>query len=132
MKFNKQLLLFLGIMFLGISAYTLIPNFERENFNPEIIEDISSGTITTTTLEEINANSIPEVTVPIEIEETFETPIYDSLLINNNSKRIDDLFTAYLIIGSDERSYITSASRGQVEGSRADVIRIIILRFKLF
>ncbi len=127
MKFNKQLLLFLGIMFLGISAYTLIPNFERENFNPDIIEDISSGTITTTTLEEINANSIPEVTVPIEIEETFETPIYDSLLINNNSKRIDDLFTAYLIIGSDERSYITSASRGQVEGSRADVIIIIIL-----
>jgi len=127
MKFNKQLLLFLGILFVGISAYTLIPNFEREDFNPDIIEDISSGTITTTTLEEVNENSIPEVTVPIELEETFETSIYDSLLINNNSKRIDDLFTSYLIIGSDERSSMTSASRGQVEGSRADVILIIII-----
>jgi LCP family protein required for cell wall assembly len=65
--------------------------------------------------------------VPIEDGETFETSIYDSLLINNNSKRIDDLFTSYLIIGSDERSSISAASRGQVEGNRADVIIIIMV-----
>ena len=127
MKFNKQHILLLGIVFVGITAYTIIPNFEREDFDPDIIEDISSGTITTTTLEETIENSIPEVTVPVESEETFETSIYDSLLINNESKRIDDLFTSYLIIGSDERSNSTSLSRGQVEGSRADVILIVIV-----
>jgi LCP family protein required for cell wall assembly len=128
MKFNKQLLLLLGIVIIGITAYTVIPNFEREEFNPDIIEDISSGTIsTTTTLSEINDTSTQETTVPIEDGETFETSIYDSLLINNNSKRIDDLFTSYLIIGSDERSSISAASRGQVEGNRADVIIIIMV-----
>ena len=49
------------------------------------------------------------------------------MLINNNSKRIDELFTSYLIIGSDERSPNSSESRGSVDGSRADVILIVIV-----
>ena len=49
------------------------------------------------------------------------------MLINNNSKRIDELFTSYLIIGSDERSPNSSESRGFVDGSRADVILIVIV-----
>jgi LCP family protein required for cell wall assembly len=48
-------------------------------------------------------------------------------LVNNTSKRIDEFFTAYLIIGSDERTTMSSASRGNVEGSRADVILIVII-----
>ena len=54
--------------------------------------------------------------------------IYDTLLINNQTKRIDDIFETYLIIGSDERSQAhSSASRGFATGSRADVIMIVII-----
>ena len=59
-------------------------------------------------------------------EEIFETSIYDTLLINNETKRIDDIFSSYLIIGSDERSQAHHASRGTASGSRADVIMIVI------
>ena len=49
MKLNKQLI-FLGfIVTISIVAYNLIPNIEREQFNPDLVEEISSGTITTTT-----------------------------------------------------------------------------------
>ena len=126
MKLNKQTLLVIGIFIIGITGYTLIPNFEREEFNTDIVEDISSGTITTT-VPKTNQDSSPEVTLPIENEEIFEPSVYDNLLINNTSKRIDELFTAYLIIGSDERSTSTSISRGSAEGNRADVIIIIIV-----
>ena len=51
MKINKQLIIFLFILAIGAIAYSIIPSFEREEFNPEIVEDISSGNITTTTLE---------------------------------------------------------------------------------
>ena len=127
MKLKKQTYLLLAIVVIGLIAYSLIPNFEREEFNSEVIEDISSGNITTTTSE----LSVEESdTKPIDTkddEEIFETSIYDSLLINNNTRRIDELFTSYLIIGSDERSANSSESRGTVDGSRADVILIITI-----
>ena len=51
MKINKQVI-FLGfILIISFVAYNLIPNFEREQFNPNLVEEISSGTITTTTIE---------------------------------------------------------------------------------
>ena len=62
-----------------------------------------------------------------EEEEIFQPNLYDSLLINNQTKRIDKNFTSYLIIGSDERSSNSSASRGNVKGSRADVIMIVMV-----
>ena len=93
MKINKQMLLFLGIVLIGIGAYSLIPNFEREEFNPDIIEDISSGTITTTTttVKESDQDTFPELEVIAESNEIFETSVYDSLLINNSSKRIEQI-----------------------------------------
>ena len=127
MKFNKKTFLLVGILLVGIIAYSFIPNFEREEFNTNIIEDISSGTITTTTIEENNQVATPETELKKEDEEVFETSIYDSLLINNTTKRIEKIFTSYLVIGSDERSESSSASRGIVEGSRADVIMIVII-----
>ena len=81
MKFNKQTFLLLGILLVGITAYSFIPNFEREKFNTNIIEDISSGTITTTTIEENNQVANPETELKKEDEEVFETSIYDSLLL---------------------------------------------------
>ena len=130
MKLNKQTLLLLGIISIGLTAYSLIPNFEREEFNTEVIEDISSGIITTTT-------SKPQVeenhSKPLDVDkdtEVFEPSKYDSLLINNNTKRIDELFTSYLIIGSDQRSVDSSESRGSIDGSRADVILIVTIDTK--
>ena len=125
MKFNKTILLII-IFLIAITAYFLIPNFEREEFNPDVIEDISSGTITTTTVIEESQINKPDEEVD-KVEEIFKTSIYDGLLINNSSKRIDQQFSSYLIIGSDERSKISSESRGASEGSRADVILIVIV-----
>lgn len=127
MKLNKQLI-FLGfIVTISIVAYNLIPNFEREQFNPDLVEEISSGTITTTTENTEENNIVKESGDISEEEEIFQPNLYDSLLINNQTKRIDKNFTSYLIIGSDERSSNSSASRGNVKGSRADVIMIVMV-----
>ena len=62
MKFKKNFILLSIILLIGSAAYFLIPSFEREEFNSEIVEDISSGNITTTTSQETeeNENSQPE------------------------------------------------------------------------
>ena len=127
MKLNKQALLLIGIVLIGFTAYSLVPNFEREEFNPEVIENISSGKITTTTLEQKNSNEIEEEIPNVTEEELFEETIYDTLLINNQTERINDIFTTYLVIGSDERTSSSSASRGFVAGSRADVIILVLI-----
>ena len=130
MKLNKQILLLFFILIIGITAYNLIPNFEREEFNTSVVEDISSGNITTTTTKDVQTNDGNLSTSPdLENEESeiFETNIYDQLLVNNESRRIDNLFTSYLVIGSDERTAESSQSRGSAEGKRADVILIVII-----
>ena len=50
----------------------------------------------------------------------------EKLLINNEGDLSLDI-SAYLIIGSDERSLNSSAARGYVQGSRADVILLGII-----
>ena len=127
MKINKQLIIFLFILAVGIFAYSIIPSFEREEFNPELVEEISSGNITTTTLETTGNENTSEEPVDGGSEEIFENDVYSNLLINNSSKRIDNFFTSYLIIGTDERSENSSASRGTAQGSRADVILIVMV-----
>ena len=126
MKLNKQYILLIIILSISAGAFLLFPSFEREDFDTDIVEDISSGTIsTTTTLNDESNNSIEE---EIEVDtEVFETSIYDTLLINNETKRIDEKFISYLIIGSDERSLASSASRGTASGSRADVIMMVLI-----
>ena len=49
MKINKQLVLLITLIFVSLGAYLLIPNFDREEFNTDIVEEISTGTISTTT-----------------------------------------------------------------------------------
>ena len=118
MKLYKQLI-FLGfILSISIVTYNIIPN---------LVEEISSGTITTTTINTDENNIVIESGEISEEEEIFQPNLYDSLLINNQTKRIDKNFTSYLIIGSDERSSNSSASRGNVKGSRADVIMIAMV-----
>ena len=81
MKLNKQTLLLVGIVLIGLGAYSLIPNFEREEFNSEVIEDISSGIITTTTLGQNNSNEIEEniSEIPEKLSKTLK-------LLSNNQK----------------------------------------------
>lgn len=127
MKINKQIILFLILAFIAVISYVIFPQFEREQFSVENVEEISSGikkasTTTTIITDESNqGNNVPEE------QEVFEKSIYDTLLINNKTVRIDEIFDSYLIIGSDQRSSSTSLSRGFAEGSRADVIMIILL-----
>ena len=129
MKFNKNYILLSIIILIGLAAYFLIPSFEREEFNSEIVEDISSGNITTTTSQKTEENEIsqPEKQEEELKEETFESSIYDEILVNNSTKRVDNIFTSYLVIGSDERSPNSSLSRGNASGSRADVILLVII-----
>ena len=130
MKLNKQAILLIFILIIGITASILIPNFEREEFNPSIVEEISAGSITTTTIENNSNNdeNTNSTTVPGDQEtELFENDKYDQLLVNNKTTRIDNLFTSYLVIGSDERGPNSSEGRGNATGSRADVILIVLV-----
>ncbi len=61
MKLNKQYILLIIILSISAGAFLLFPSFEREDFDTDIVEDISSGTIsTTTTLNDESKNSIEE------------------------------------------------------------------------
>ena len=126
MKLNKQYILLIIILSISAGAFLLFPSFEREDFDTDIVEDISSGTISTTTTLNDESNSSIEEEIEVD-KEVFETSIYDTLLINNETKRIDEKFISYLIIGSDERSLASSASRGTASGSRADVIMMVLI-----
>ena len=129
---KRYILLFIVIFAIGALAYSfLVPSFETTDFNPEVIEDISKGITTTSTTSEVNNNDDTQEVIneeiveePIEIvdedtaQELIKFTVADALLEN---------FTTYLIIGSDERSANSSASRGYVDGQRADVIILGII-----
>ena len=129
---KRYIVLFIVIFAIGALAYSfLVPSFETTDFNPEVIEDISKGITTTSTTSEVNNNDDTQEVIneeiveePIEIvdedtaQELIKFTVADALLEN---------FTTYLIIGSDERSANSSASRGYVDGQRADVIILGII-----
>jgi len=109
----------------------LVPNFEREEFDIDKIEDISQGITTTTEVQqesnndETNDNNLQNQDEGLDITENEKSEI-EKLLINNEGDLNLDI-SAYLIIGSDERSLNSSAATGFVQGSRADVILLGIL-----
>ena len=43
MKINKQIILFLILAFIAVISYVIFPQFEREQFSVENVEEISSG-----------------------------------------------------------------------------------------
>ena len=129
---NRNLIL--GGVLISVSALVfifLVPNFEREEFDKDKIENISQG-ITTTSIgqqessnEQSNEDNSNNEKNELDITDSEKSEI-EKLLINNKSEFNLDL-NAYLIIGSDERSLSSSESRGFVQGSRADVILLGIL-----
>jgi len=129
---KRNLLLFIVIFAIGAMAYSfLIPSFETTDFDPDVIEDISKGITTTSTTSEVNNN---EDTQEASNEEVIEEPI--KIVDENTAQELIKFtvantslenFTTYLIIGSDERTDNSSASRGYVDGQRADVIILGII-----
>ncbi len=124
----------LGGVLLVISAVVfifLVPNFQREEFDIDKIEDISQGITTTSEVQqefnndETNDNNSQNQDEELVITENEKSEI-EKLLINNEGDLSLDI-SAYLIIGSDERSLNSSAARGYVQGSRADVILLGII-----
>ena len=129
---KRYILLFIVIFAIGALAYSfLVPSFETTDFNPDVIEDISKGITTTSTTSEVNNNDDTQEVIndevveePIEIvdegtaQELIKFTVADTSLEN---------FTTYLIIGSDERTANSSASRGYIDGQRADVIILGII-----
>ena len=109
----------------------LVPSFEREEFDKDKVEDISQGITTTSEVQqdsnndEINDNNSQNQIEELIISENEKSEI-EKLLINNEGDLNLDI-SAYLIIGSDERSLNSSAARGYVQGSRADVILLGVI-----
>ena len=126
--FNKYTSLF--ILIIGIAAITLfvfLPNFETEEFDQDVIDNIIEG-VTTTTLPN-NSSQLAENESESNISEDLplvisqqEVSKIETILENNKfeSEILD--FEAYLLIGSDERSEKIAETRGYVSGKRADVI----------
>jgi len=128
----KYSLLFIIIFAIGGLAYSfLIPSFETTEFDPDVIEDISKGITTSSTTAQSNNNvevpeeinsEVTEESIEIDDENTAQELI--KFTIANTSL---ENFTTYLIIGSDKRTNNSSASRGYVDGQRADVIILGII-----
>ena len=129
---KRYLLLFIVIFAIGALAYSfLIPSFETTDFDPDVIDDISKGITTTSTTSEVNND---EDSQEVSNEEVIEEPIKivdegtaQELIKFTVADALLENFTTYLIIGSDERSANSSASRGYVDGQRADVIILGII-----
>ena len=105
----------------GVSAYMFFPNFQTQEFDQNVVENIMDGVTTTSTIgnsDSNNTNNQEENTViesPIESE-----PEIENLLNLNQTLIIEDNITSYLLIGSDKRS--DESLDGYIEGQRADVI----------
>ena len=132
---KRYFILLIVIFAIGALAYSfLVPSFETTDFDPEVIEDISKGITTTSTTSEISNNEdSQEINNEEVVEESIE--IVDEgtaqqLIKFTVADTSLENFTTYLIIGSDRRTANSSASRGYVDGQRADVIILGIINEK--
>ena len=101
---------FIVIFAIGALSYSLlVPSFETTEFNPEVVEDISKGITTTTTISEVkNTEDNSEILIN-------EDPTEDQINIANENiaqelikysvanNKLEN-YKTYLIIGSDKRS----------------------------
>ena len=129
---NKSYIIVLSVLVaIAFGTYQLIiPKFSTKAYSRETVEDISKGITTTIVLEtgsdqgtsgapnensnDVDNNEETEVSIKVGVEQ--------ELLRFNNAEKLENTFTSYLLIGSDERSENSSPARGYVQGERADVI----------
>lgn len=121
---NRYYYLLIAILTIGISSYIFIfPNFQTAKFDPEVIENISKGVTTTIAEDESSDESADETVTSENINIVKEDPsAVNKFLDNSNAEKNIEGYSVYLLIGSDERSENSSASRGDAKGERADVI----------
>ena len=106
---------------IGVSAYMLFPNFQTQEFDQSVVENIMDGVTTTSLGENSDTNNINNQEENTAIESPIQSePEIENLLNLNQTKVIKDKITSYLLIGSDERS--GGSGDGYIEGQRADVI----------
>ena len=124
---NKYTYLFFGLISLIIiSIFVIIPNFQTEEFNQDVIDDIIKGVTTTSTLK-INEENQKEEINELKDEDNLEISEEETNELTQNFTAFTAYkevvgFDTYLLIGSDERNEETVTTRGQVFGKRADVI----------
>ena len=129
LKDKRYIVLVLLIISIAIFAIYLLPNFEKQEFNQTIVENILDGITTTTNMSnDDNSDTVSNEIIdsPIVISES-ET---NKLLENNKTNKINKDILSYLLIGSDERTNTNDTSRVFVEGQRADVILLGIFNLE--
>ena len=105
----------------GVFAYMLLPNFQTQEFDQNVVENIMDGVTTTSVSENSDSNNTNNQEENIVIESPIESePEIKKLLNLNQTLVIKDNITSYLLIGSDKRS--DKSEDGYIEGQRADVI----------
>ena len=125
---NKSYI-FVLILLIGFSILTyqlIIPQFAKQEYDKETVQNISQGLTTTTEANLIEVEETIEVNAEEPLEDNnnldIDSSIEDELLKFNNAESIEGVFTSYLLIGSDERTENSSAARGYAQGKRADVL----------
>ena len=105
----------------GVFSYMLLPNFQTQEFDQNVVENIMDGVTTTSVSENSDSNNTNNQEENIVIESPIESePEIKKLLNLNQTLVIKDNITSYLLIGSDKRS--DESEDGYIEGQRADVI----------
>jgi LCP family protein required for cell wall assembly len=105
----------------GVFAYMFLPNFQTQEFDQNVVENIMDGVTTTSVSENSDSNNTNNQEENIVIESPIESePEIKKLLNLNQTLVIKDNITSYLLIGSDKRS--DESEDGYIEGQRADVI----------
>jgi len=105
----------------GVFAYMLLPNFQTQEFDQNVVENIMDGVTTTSVSENSDSNNTNNQEENTVIESPIESePEINKLLNLNQTLVIKDNITSYLLIGSDKRS--DESEDGYIEGQRADVI----------
>ena len=99
----------------------LFPNFQTQEFDQNVVENIMDGVTTTSIGENSDSNNTNNQEENTVIESPIESePEIENLLNLNQTLVIKDNITSYLLIGSDKRS--DESEDGYIEGQRADVI----------
>ena len=105
----------------GVFSYMLLPNFQTQEFDQNVVENIMDGVTTTSVSENSDSNNTNNQEENTVIESPIESePEIKKLLNLNQTLVIKDNITSYLLIGSDKRS--DESEDGYIEGQRADVI----------
>jgi len=121
MKEKRYIILFIILITVGVFSYMLLPNFQTQEFDQNVVENIMDGVTTTSVSENSDSNNTNNQEENTVIESPIESePEIKKLLNLNQTLFIKDNITSYLLIGSDKRS--DESEDGYIEGQRADVI----------